>query len=131
MKLLPNKQEQQTIIIVEDDHGNATVLEMLLSMTTAYISFSYRSAADLLKNLEEVKQSHPALFLIDYFLPAINGLTLCRQLSEMEEFKGVPIVLVSASTDASLLKGAQQSGITLLHKPYDVDALFSVLKQLA
>lgn len=131
MQLLPNKQEQQTIIIVEDDHGNATVLEMLLSMTTTYISFSYRSAADLLKNLEEVRQSSPALFLIDYFLPAINGLALCRRLSEMEDFKGIPIVLVSASMSTSLIKEARQSGITLLHKPYDIDALFSVIKQLA
>lgn len=129
MKLLPNERKQQTIIIVEDDHGNATILEMLLSMGTTHISFHYRSAVDLLQNIDEVKRIRPALFLVDYLLPTINGLSLCRYLHETEEFSSIPVVLVSGSTDASLVKEAEQIGITLLHKPYDIDALLAVVGQ--
>lgn len=123
------KQERQTIIIVEDDHANATMLEMLLSMGTGHISFSYQSAVDLIKNIDEVKRSRPALFLVDYFLPAVNGLALCRFLRQTKEFLGIPVVLVSGSNDHTLLEEAQQMGIKLLHKPYDVDALFSVVRK--
>lgn len=129
MKLLPIEHKQQTIIIVEDDHGNATILEMLLSMGTTHISFHYRSAVDLLQNIDEVKRIRPALFLVDYLLPTINGLSLCRYLHETEEFASIPAVLVSGSTDASLVKEAEQIGITLLHKPYDIDALLAVVGQ--
>lgn len=129
MKLLPIEHKQQTIIIVEDDYGNATILEMLLSMGTSHIPFHYRSAVDLLQNIDEVKRIRPALFLVDYLLPTLNGLSLCRYLHETGEFSSIPVVLVSGSTDASLVKEAEQIGITLLHKPYDIDALLAVVRQ--
>lgn len=129
MKLLPIERGQQTIIIVEDDHGNATILEMLLSMGTTHISFHYRSAADLFQHIDEVKRIRPALFLVDYLLPTLNGLSLCHYLHETEEFANIPVVLVSGSTDASLAKEVEQIGITFLHKPYDIDALLAVVRQ--
>jgi CheY-like chemotaxis protein len=106
MQLSQQKPEQQTIVIVEDDNGNATMLEMVLSMGTEYISYLYSNGVELLASLDEIKQSHLALFFVNYFRPDINGLSLCRLLHEIEEFKERPTILVSASTDDLLTKEA-------------------------
>lgn len=129
MKPPSSERKQQTIIIVEDDNGNATVLEMLLAMQTTHISFSYRSTKDVLEHLDEIKRSQPALFLIDYFLPDIDGLSLYHALQNIHELKKIPVVLVSASYDDFLREEVQYQGITLLQKPYDVDVLLAVITQ--
>lgn len=123
------KPKPQTVVILDDDGGNATILEMLLSMGTTSIPLVYHSAREMFACLEELKQSYPALFLVDYLLPRTDGICVCEQLRQIEEFKDVPTVLVSASTAQSLTNDAEQRGFMLIHKPYDVDELLEVVRQ--
>jgi two-component system, OmpR family, phosphate regulon response regulator PhoB len=127
MTLMQHKLKQKAVVIVDDNSENATILEMLLSMGTAYIPLTYHDAQEVLANLDEIKQSHPVLFLVDYVLPKISGMALCERLHAIEEFKTVPTVLVSAFAEDALRQEAGRKGITIVQKPYDIDVLLSVI----
>lgn len=129
MTLAQPGQGQRTIIVVDDDHGNATILELLLSMGTNYVILTYHDALEMLEHMDEIKRSRPILFFIDYLLPKMNGMVLCDRLHKIGAFQNVPIVLVSGMMEESLAKEARLKGITLIHKPYDADALLDVIKQ--
>ncbi len=129
MTPMQHKLKQKAIVIVDDNSENATMLEMLLSMGTAYIPLAYHDAIDVLVYLDEIKRSHPVLFLVDYVLPKISGMALCEQLHSIDAFKQVPVVLVTAFAEEALIQEAEQKGITLIQKPYDIDVLLSVISQ--
>lgn len=129
MTLMPHNLKQKSVVIVDDNRENASILEMLLSMGTTYTPLTYHDAMEVLAYLDEIEQTHPVLFLVDYVLPTINGMALCEQLHALEAFKGVPTVLVSAFTEDTLEQEARQKGITLIPKPYDIDVLLSVISQ--
>lgn len=131
MALTQSSLEKRTVVIVDDDTGNASILEILLLMGTHYVPLTYKSAMDVLEHLEEIQQSHPAFFFVDYRLPRVNGLALCEQLHRFEAFQYTPMVLISASTEAAFLHQAQQRGIIVVPKPYDIDTVFSTMKRLS
>jgi CheY-like chemotaxis protein len=131
MILTQHQPKQKTVVIVDDNSENATILEMLLSMGTTYFPLAYHDAMEVLACFDEIKRSDPALFLVDYILPKINGISLCELLHDTEEFKNVPVVLVSAFRETSLTQEAEQKGVTIIQKPYEVDVLLNMISQQA
>ena len=58
------------------------------------------SAATLLATLSPdyalARQVDPSLILLDLMLPGLDGLTVCRRLRESNEFRNIPIIMVTA-----------------------------------
>jgi len=96
-------------------------------VNVSYTPLTYHDAQEVFANLDEIKQRHPALFLVDYVLLKISGMALCERLHAIEEFKTIPTVLVSAYAEDALRQEARRKGITVVQKPYDIDVLLSVI----
>ncbi len=107
-------QKSSTILIVEDDVAIGTFLQQLIEEETPYTStvvFDGPSA------LEATRQIHPRLFLLDYRLPGMNGVELYDHLQNMEESKGVPAIMMSATLPTEELR---KRGIYPLRKPMEI-----------
>ena len=69
----------------------------------------------------------PALFLLDYQLPGMNGLELADHLRRREGGKHCPILLMSADLP-------QENGVLdhlrTLQKPFDLEALLQLIAEL-
>jgi two-component system response regulator (stage 0 sporulation protein F) len=102
------------ILIVEDDAAIGDFLQQLIEGETPYTS---AVATDGLQALEKAQQSHPCLFLLDYRLPGMNGLELYDRLQTIEETKGVPAIMMSATLPTEEL---QRRRIYPLRKPMDI-----------
>jgi len=50
-----------------------------------------------IKGLEIIKSSNPDLIILDYKLPGINGIEICKELRKIEKFQKIPIIAVSSS----------------------------------
>ena len=131
MTPVQHRAEQEIVVIVEDDYGNATTLELLLLAETAYEVRTYASAMDVLESLEEIRQKKPVLFLLDYILPEVDGLLLWEWLHALKDFREVPMVLITASPEERLKQEAERRGMVLIRKPYSIQTLLDVVRRQA
>lgn len=122
---------KQTVLIVEDDADNATTLDLLLQLEHRYQSFYFASAEEVLTNLDVIQAERPALFILDYFLPKMNGLDLYNQLHATEGLEQVPVILVTGNllTDTQRVQLAER-GLVMINKPYDIDDMLDTIRQL-
>jgi DNA-binding NtrC family response regulator len=124
----PGQQEMNTslpksILIIEDDPGIRETLEDILRDETVHQIFL---APDGKSGLTMLQTTAPALFLVDYRLPDINGLELIDRIRRIKEYEHTPVVLMSASLCWENISGHH---LTYLRKPFDLDRLLQVVEE--
>ena len=74
----------------------------------------------------------PDLVLLDNVLPDENAPSICEYLASKERNRAVPVILLTATTDAgSLLGGLRAGAITYLTKPFDPKELLLMSERIA
>ncbi|MBK8020354.1 MAG: response regulator [Chloroflexi bacterium] len=113
------------VLIVEDDQTSIRLLRILLEEVYGYALEFSRTGTDA---LTLAAANPPDLFLVDYRLNDIDGITLIRKLRAMDQFKETPIVMASGMDveDRALAAGANR----FLIKPYEPSALPTLFKEL-
>lgn len=106
--------QSATILVVEDDADIGTFLQQLIDEETPYQT---TVVADGFSALEKAQQIHPCLLLLDYRLPGMDGLEVYDRLQSMEETRGVPTIMMSATLPTEELR---RRGIHQLRKPMDI-----------
>ncbi|GHO60423.1 response regulator [Ktedonobacter robiniae] len=112
------------ILVVEDDPILGDILLEALQWEATYQGILVPSGEMALSILQTIT---PALFLLDYHLPGMNGLELADQLRRREGCKQRPILLMSASLPRE--NGAMDDLITL-QKPFDLEKLLQLIAEL-
>jgi|SRR5690606_5997282 len=105
------------IFIVEDDHDIRELIEFLL-LGLEYEVKSFPTAEDF---KEGISDHIPDLILLDIMLPDGNGLEICKDLRGELETKDVPILIMSAHADESVIRG--HCANDFISKPFDIDDL--------
>jgi len=103
-----------SILIVEDDENVGEFLQQAIDEHTPYYTTVVHDGT---RALEKAQQVQPCLLLLDYRLPGMNGLEVFDRLQSMEETRGVPAIIMSASLPTEEL---QRRGIYQLRKPMDI-----------
>ena len=71
------------------------------------------------------------VLLLDLRLPKVDGLDVLHDIKSDVELKGIPVVVMTASTDEQdRLKCDHANVDTYLHKPVDVDKFMHAIDQL-
>lgn len=115
---------EKCILICDDDEGILDVTTMVLE------SYGYRviPVINSLKVLDIVTRENPDLIILDLWMPGINGEQLVEALKGNPKTSGMPVIIISASRDGSIV--ARQSGANdFLEKPFDIDILTERVKQ--
>jgi two-component system response regulator (stage 0 sporulation protein F) len=103
-----------TILIVEDDENVGKVLQQAIDEQTPYQTTVVHDGPHA---LERARHIQPCLLLLDYRLPGMNGLEVYDRLQSMEETRGVPAIMMSATLPTEEL---QHRGIYQLRKPTNI-----------
>jgi DNA-binding response OmpR family regulator len=119
-------EQEKTILIVDDDRDIGEALQYVIAAETKYRSL-WMAESDLA--LLSAQHIRPALILLDYLMPVMNGLSLFDRLQEIEHMRGVPVVLITAAT-ALPYTALQERGIRILKKPFDVSELLALFAQV-
>ena len=118
-------QEQASILVVDDDEANRTLLESILGTG----GYAVRVAASGEAALAAVAQQLPDLILLDILLPDIDGFEITRRLRADSRSSHVPIILVTLLEDReSRLKGLEAGANEFLSKPVDYTELLTRVK---
>jgi DNA-binding response OmpR family regulator len=69
------------------------------------------------------------LVLLDFVMPKMNGFQFCRAIRSRDEWKRLPVLLMSAKTDRIREQFVQQTGaIDAITKPFDAQALVAAVE---
>ena len=117
-------QQIRTILIAEDDTAIGDFLVLALKTETPYQSIY---VSDGVQALEAVKTLVPDLFILDYQLPQMNGLEIYDHFHSIEEFKDIPVLLMSANAP---IQEIAKRRIYSIKKPFDLTELLQKIEEL-
>lgn len=117
---------EKTILVVDDDRDIGDILQNIITDQTGY-KVVWIAESDLV--LDAAKYLRPSLLVLDYMLPAMHGLDLYDRLQDMENMRGLPTILISASATLPF-EDLRSRGIYILQKPFDLDDFLDVLAQM-
>jgi two-component system, NtrC family, sensor kinase len=104
------------ILIAEDDAPSAAVLRAVLERAGYRVSLA-RDGGEALRSLEE--NGPPDVLLLDWMLPGITGLEVCRRVRQRWDALSLPILMVTARTDAESISTAFDAGANdYITKPF-------------
>lgn len=120
-------QRKIRILIVDDNIEINDFLEVTLS------AFGYEIilACDGIEGLEKAESDSPDLILTDLDMPRMNGIELCKAVKLKYPGKFIPIIVMTANTDPSVLVKSIESGADeFVSKPFDIIELRARIKAM-
>ena len=71
------------------------------------------------------------LLLTDYHMPNMNGLELIRKVRELDNYRFVPILVLTTENQKNIIKEAKDAGATgWLLKPFNTEKLIQTLRKV-
>jgi two-component system, OmpR family, phosphate regulon response regulator PhoB len=111
---------QPTVLLVEDEPSQREVLSYNLEAE----GFRVVQAENGEEALLLVGEAAPDLILLDWMLPNVSGIEVCRRLKLRPETRGVPIIMLSArSEEVDRVRGLETGADDYIIKPYSVNEL--------
>jgi len=115
---------QLSFLVIDD---NAFMRKLLRSMLNAFQVGEVQSASDGVDAFKLMKNGYePDLIITDAKMPVMSGLEFTRWVRTTDEVKknDIPIILVTAFTEAKLVRDARDAGVDeFLSKPVSADDL--------
>lgn len=108
------------ILLVEDEVKLARFVELELNYEGYQVSIAY----DGLTALTAARELHLDLVILDWMLPGLSGLEICRRLRSIID--KVPIILLTVKDEVSdRIAGLDAGADDYLVKPFSVDELLA------
>ena len=118
----------ETSILIADDEPNQ--LE-LMHFNLKGAGFSIIKASNGLEALELIENHSPDLIILDWMMPKMSGIDVCRTLRSRSETKQIPIIILSArSEDSDKSLGLDTGADDYISKPFSPKELVSRVKAL-
>jgi len=116
---------QPTVLIVEDELAQREVLAYNLEAD----GFCVLKAEDGEEGLLMVKEHMPDIVVLDWMMPNLSGIEVCRRLKTRVETRGIPIIMLSArSEEVDKVRGLETGADDYVVKPYSVIELVARVK---
>ena len=116
---------KKKILVVDDELDMLMVIKLRLEAS----GYEVITATDGLEGLNTARRVRPDLIVLDIMLPKMNGYKVARFLKFDEEYKDIPIVMLTAlsgSEDRST--GIETGADAYLTKPFETQQLLDAVK---
>lgn len=113
---------QPTVLVVEDEPAQREVLGYNLEAE----GFRVAKAENGEEALLLVDEEQPDIIVLDWMLPNVSGIEVCRQLKTRADTRNVPIIMLSArSEEVDRVRGLETGADDYVIKPYSVVELMA------
>ncbi len=114
--------EQPTVLVVEDEPAQREVLAYNLEAEGFAVSKAENGEEALLL----VDEMAPDIIVLDWMLPNVSGIEVCRRLKMRPDTRSVPIIMLSArSEEVDRVRGLETGADDYVVKPYSVVELMA------
>jgi two-component system phosphate regulon response regulator PhoB len=108
------------VLLVEDEEALLTMLRYNLERE----GFEVSEAVDGEEALVKLAEAPPDIVLLDWMLPALSGIEVCRQIRRSPEHRRTPIILLTARGEESdKLRGLEVGADDYVTKPFSPSEL--------
>ncbi|NWG71894.1 MAG: phosphate regulon transcriptional regulator PhoB [Parvularculaceae bacterium] len=108
------------VLVVEDEESLATLLDYNLKRE----GFEVDIAGDGEEALLRVEERPPDIIILDWMLPKISGIEVCRRLRAEPETRNIPVVMLTArSEEADRVRGLDTGADDYMTKPFSTNEL--------
>jgi len=113
------------VLIVEDEAPLVTLLRYNLEKE----GFAVCSAGDGEEALLQIAENKPDAVLLDWMLPLVSGLEVCRQIRRSPSSRALPIILLTArGEEADRVRGLDSGADDYVVKPFSPSELVARLR---
>ena len=110
------------VLLVEDEPAQREVLAYNLEAE----GFEVRRAADVEEAMLLVSEAAPDLVILDWMMPLMSGIEVCRQLKSRESTRHIPVIMLSArSEEVDTVRGLETGADDYVIKPYNLRELMA------
>ena len=115
------------VLLVEDEAALAAMLRYNLERQ----GFRVEEAGDGQEALHRLAETAPDLVLLDWMLPVVSGLEVCRQIRRRPQTRDLPVIMLTARTeDQDAVRGLDTGADDFVTKPFNMDALLARMRAL-
>ena len=113
------------ILIIEDEAALVAMLEYNLESA----GFRTASASDGEQALDMIDEERPDLIVLDWMLPRLSGIELCRRLRRRAATRDTPIVMLTArSEEGDRIRGLETGADDYVTKPFSPSELLARIR---
>jgi two-component system, OmpR family, phosphate regulon response regulator PhoB len=116
---------RQLVLVVDDEPVLATLLRYDLERE----GFDVSAAQDGEEALLHLRERTPEAVLLDWILPGISGLEVCRQIRRAPDWRNLPLIMLTARDDeADRIRGLDSGADDYVTKPFSPSELIARLR---
>jgi two-component system phosphate regulon response regulator PhoB len=114
--------DQPRVLVVEDEPAQREVLAYNLEAEGFKVARAETGDEALLL----VEEETPDLIVLDWMLPGVSGIEVCRRVKSKSETRSIPIIMLSArSEEVDRVRGLETGADDYVIKPYSVVELMA------
>ncbi|MDD2877828.1 MAG: phosphate regulon transcriptional regulator PhoB [Acidiphilium sp.] len=115
------------VLVVEDEAPLVTLLRYNLEKS----GFRVDEAGDGNEALTRIAETPPDLLLLDWMLPSVSGIEVCRQLRRRPATRSLPVIMLTArAEDQDAVRGLETGADDYITKPFSPEALIARIRAL-
>jgi two-component system phosphate regulon response regulator PhoB len=115
------------VLVVEDEAPLVTMLRYNLEKQ----GFRVEEAGDGQEALTRIAEIQPDLVLLDWMLPVMSGIEVCRQIRRKATTRDLPVIMVTARTeDQDAVRGLNTGADDYITKPFNIESLLARMRAL-
>ena len=107
------------ILAVDDIPDNLLLVQLALEQEGYQVILAHNGETAL----KQIKQAPPNLILLDVMMPGMDGYEVTRRIREDKNIPFIPILLVTAREESSLVHGLDAGADEFVRKPFQIDEL--------
>ena len=114
--------DRPLVLVVEDEPAQREVLAYNLEAE----GFAVVEAAIGDEALLLLSETPPDIVVLDWMLPSVSGIEICRQMKSRPETRSIPVIMLSArSEEVDRVRGLETGADDYVVKPYSVKELLA------
>ncbi|MCX5665537.1 MAG: response regulator [Candidatus Omnitrophica bacterium] len=119
--------KKKRLLLVDDEVDFAELVRTRLEDNNYEVIVAY----DGEDGLEKAEREEPDLIILDIMLPKISGFDVCRKLKIDENFKNIPIIMLSAKFQPNdITFGKAMGADAYITKPFEPQVLIEKIREL-
>ncbi len=114
-----------SVLVVEDEDSLATLLQYNLEKE----GYAVAVCADGEEALIRIDEKQPDLVVLDWMLPTVSGIEVCRRLRQRAETRNLPIVMLTArGEETDRIRGLDTGADDYVVKPFSMTELLARIR---
>ncbi len=111
-----------SVLIIEDEPNQAELIRYNLESEGYRVAIACDGEDGLIQAMETI----PDIILLDWMIPKVSGIEVCRQLRKIKSTNDIPIILLTArSEESDKVRGLDIGADDYITKPYSIKELLA------